>query len=87
MQTKTKNIRVNLWLDPAIAQRARLRAAVDNTSLSALVEKALEEYLPGVVLTPVKGDEGSMKISFVADNLSQPTIARMKLDFKKLDKK
>ena len=55
MTTNTKNSdllrnnpkqRVTLFVNPAILKHAKAQAIVDETTLTALVEKALVNYLP-----------------------------------------
>ena len=38
--------RVTLFLNPAITKHARAQAIVEDSTLTALVEKALTDYLP-----------------------------------------
>ena len=41
-----KTQRVTLFMDPQIAKHARAQAVLEDLSLTALVEKALNRYLP-----------------------------------------
>lgn len=54
MTTKQKQ-RVTLFLRPAIIKHARTQAVIEELTLTALVEKAVLDYLPAVTL--IKKDE------------------------------
>jgi hypothetical protein len=38
--------RITLFLNPSLTKHARAQAILEDTSLTALVEKALSDYLP-----------------------------------------
>ncbi len=42
----TSKKRVTLFVDPSILKHAKAQAALDETTLTSLVEKALIKYLP-----------------------------------------
>ncbi len=44
--TNNNKQRLTLFINPAIAKHAKAQAVVDELSLTALVEKALINYLP-----------------------------------------
>lgn len=44
--TTIKKQRVTIFINPAIAKQARAQAVVEEITLTALVERALTEYLP-----------------------------------------
>ena len=44
--TMNRKQRVTLFINPAIAKRARAQAVVEELTLTSLVEKALISYLP-----------------------------------------
>ncbi|MCR4263313.1 MAG: hypothetical protein NUV98_01165 [Candidatus Roizmanbacteria bacterium] len=44
--TTNNRQRLTLFINPAIAKHARAQAVVEETTLTALVEKALITYLP-----------------------------------------
>lgn len=44
--TTIKKQRVTIFINPAIAKQARAQAVVEELTLTALVERALIEYLP-----------------------------------------
>lgn len=44
--TTTKKQRVTLFINPSIAMHSKAQAVVEGLSLTALVEKALINYLP-----------------------------------------
>jgi hypothetical protein len=44
--TTYKKQRLTLFINPAVAKHAKAQAIVEDTSLTALVEKALIRYLP-----------------------------------------
>jgi hypothetical protein len=50
MITYNQKQRVTLFINPAIVKHARGQAVVEEISLTALVEKALIQYLPKVTI-------------------------------------
>ncbi|MFA7319111.1 MAG: hypothetical protein WC022_00730 [Parcubacteria group bacterium] len=44
--TKNDKQRVTLFLDPSLLKQAKMQAIIEELSLTALIEKALAEYLP-----------------------------------------
>lgn len=50
MTTYNQKQRVTLFINPAIVKHARAQAVVEEISLTALVEKALIQYLPKVTI-------------------------------------
>ncbi|MBI2334259.1 CopG family transcriptional regulator [Candidatus Daviesbacteria bacterium] len=44
-----KKQRITLFLDPALVKKAKGQALQEETTLTGLVEKALDKYLPVVV--------------------------------------
>lgn len=44
--TTSKKQRVTIFINPSIAKQARAQAVVEELTLTALVERALIEYLP-----------------------------------------
>lgn len=63
---KPDKTRLNLHLDSAMVQRARMRAAMDGISIPKVIENALDEYTPKVKMKSV-GNKGEMKVEFVLD--------------------
>lgn len=55
--TTNKKQRLTLFIHPAIATQAKVQAIVENLSVTALVEKALIDYLPKaiVIKKPIMG--------------------------------
>lgn len=46
LMTKNDKQRVTLFLDPSLLKQAKMQAIIEELSLTALIEKALAEYLP-----------------------------------------
>jgi hypothetical protein len=46
MTTKNTKQRVTLFLNPSISKHAKAQAVLEDSTLTALVEKALIKYLP-----------------------------------------
>lgn len=44
--TTIKKQRVTIFINPSVAKQARAQAVVEESTLTALVERALIEYLP-----------------------------------------
>lgn len=50
MTKNNKTRRVTLFLNPAIAKHAKAQAVIEEMSLTDLVEKALNKYLPKITV-------------------------------------
>lgn len=50
MTTNNKTQRVTLFLNPSLAKHAKAQAVIEEMTLTELVEKALNKYLPKVTV-------------------------------------
>ena len=72
----TDKVRVNLFLDPGIVRRAKAEAINQGTSLSQLVDKALDSFVPKVIR--IVGNPKDMKVEFIKPVFKMPYSPKQK---------
>jgi hypothetical protein len=73
--TPSNKQRVTVFLDPALVKRAKIRGALEELTMSELVEKALEVYAPRIE----KNSPKNIHLQFTSDPLIVTVVPNKQL--------